>query len=49
MYHEKNIRIRHNYHYEDVNHQCRAVSFLAEHLICCYIVAEIKPFCITSL
>ena len=45
-YLEKAMR---DFRYDDVNYQCRAVAFLAERLISCYIVTEMKPFCITGL
>lgn len=38
-----------DFRYDDVNYQCRAVAFLAERLISCYIVTEMKPFCINTL
>lgn len=38
-----------DFRYDDVNYQCRAVSFLAERLISCYFITEMKPFCVTSL
>lgn len=42
-------KARRDFRYDDVNYQCRAVAFLAERLISCYIVTEMKPFCITCL
>ena len=42
-------KAKRDFRYDDVNYQCRAVAFLAERLISCYIVTEMKPFCITSL
>lgn len=38
-----------DFRYDDVNYQCRAVAFLAERLISCYIVCNMKPFCINTL
>lgn len=45
-YMDKAIR---DFRYDDVNYQCRAVAFLAERLISCYIVTEMKPFSINTL
>ena len=42
-------KARRDFRYDDVNYQCRAIAFLAERLISCYIVTEMKPFCITCL
>ena len=42
-------KARRDFRYDDVNYQCRAVAFLAERLISCYIVTEMKPFCINYL
>lgn len=38
-----------DFRYDDVNYQCRAIAFLAERLISCYIVCNMKPFCINTL
>ena len=38
-----------DFRYDDVNYQCRAVAFLAERLISCYIVCNMKPFCVNTL
>lgn len=38
-----------DFRYDDVSYQCRAVAFLAERLISCYIVCNMKPFCINTL
>ena len=45
-YMEKAMR---DFRYDDVNYQCRAIAFLAERLISCFIVTEMRPFCINSL
>lgn len=45
-YMEKAMR---DFRYDRINYQCRAISFLAERLISCYFVTEMKPFCITAL
>lgn len=42
-------KARRDFRYDDVNYQCRAVAFLAERLISCYIVTEMKPFCVSCL
>lgn len=42
-------KARRDFRYDDINYQCRAVAFLAERLISCYIVTEMKPFCISCL
>lgn len=42
-------KARRDFRYDDVSYQCRAVAFLAERLISCYIVTEMKPFCINYL
>ena len=42
-------KAKRDFRYDDVNYQCRAVAFLAERLISCYIVTEMKPFSINSL
>ena len=46
MYMEKAQR---DFRYDDVNYQCRAVAFLAERLISCYIVCNMIPFCVNTL
>lgn len=38
-----------DFRYEDVDYQCRAIAFLAERLISCYIVCEMKAFTIGIL
>ncbi len=38
-----------DFRYDDVNYQCRAVAFLAERLISCYLVCRMKPFCVQGL
>lgn len=38
-----------DFKYDNVNYQCRAVAFLAERLISCYLITEMKPFCITKI
>lgn len=42
-------KARRDFRYDNVDYQCRAVAFLAERLISCYIVTEMKPFCINIL
>ena len=42
-------KARRDFRYEDVNYQCRTVAFLAERLISCYIVTEMKPFSIITV
>ena len=42
-------KAKRDFRYDDANYQCRAVAFLAERLISCYIVTEMKPFCINYL
>lgn len=42
-------KARRDFRYDDVNYQCRAAGFLAERLISCYIVCNMKPFCIETL
>lgn len=39
----------HDFRYDNVMYQRRAISFLAERLISCYIVCNMKPFCINEL
>lgn len=36
-----------DFRYGDVNYQCRAIAFLSERLISCYIITEMTPFCIS--
>lgn len=38
-----------DFRYDKVDYQCRSVAFLSERLISCYLVTEMKPFCITCL
>ena len=38
-----------DFRYDNVMYQRRAISFLAERLISCYIVCNMKPFCINEL
>lgn len=45
-YMEKAIR---DFRHDNINYQCRAAAFLAERLISCYLVTEMKPFCINTL
>ena len=45
-YREKAIR---DFRYDDVHYQQRAISFLAERLISCYIICEMKPLCVNYL
>ena len=42
-------KAKRDFRYDNVDYQCRAVSFLSERLISCYIVNEMKPFCINTL
>ena len=42
-------KAKRDFRYDNVDYQCRAVGFLAERLISCYIVNEMKPFCINTL
>lgn len=42
-------KAKRDFRYDDYNYQCRAVAFLAERLISCFIVTEMKPFCIKTL
>ena len=42
-------KAKRDFRYDNVNYQCRAVAFLAERLISCYLVTEMKPFSITAL
>ena len=43
------VKAKADFRYDDVNYQCRAVAFLAERLISCYIVTEMRPFCINTI
>jgi hypothetical protein len=38
-----------DFRFDNPDYQCRAVAFLSERLISCYLVTEMKPFCLTSL
>lgn len=38
-----------DFKFDDVKYQCRAMSFLAERLISCYIINHLHPLCIESL
>ncbi len=42
-------KAKRDFRYDNVDYQCRAVAFLAERLISCYIVNEMTPFCIKTL
>lgn len=42
-------KARRDFRYGDVDYQCRAVAFLAERLVSCYIVCNMKPFCFKTL
>ncbi|NPD93101.1 DUF4422 domain-containing protein [Xylanibacter muris] len=42
-------KAKRDFRYDNVDYQCRAVAFLAERLISCYIVNEMNPFCISTL
>lgn len=42
-------KAKRDFRYDNVDYQCRAISFLAERLISCYFVTEMKPFCISSI
>ena len=42
-------KAKQDFRYDDINYQCRTISFLAERLISCYILLKMKPFCIHSL
>lgn len=42
-------KARRDFRYDNIDYQCRSVSFLAERLISCYLITETKPFQITSL
>ncbi len=46
LYEEK---ARRDFRYDDTLYQRRAVSFLAERLISCFIASEMRPFCISGL
>lgn len=45
-YEEKAIR---DFRYDNIQYQRRAISFLAERLISCYLVCEMKPLCLNEL
>lgn len=38
-----------DFRYDNVDYQCRAVAFLAERLVSCYIVTEMHPLCVSDL
>ena len=38
-----------DFRYDNVEYQCRAMSFLAERLISCYIVSNMKAVCVKAL
>lgn len=38
-----------DFRYDNIMYQCRAISFLAERLISCYIICELKPYCINTI
>ena len=38
-----------DFRFDNPDYECRAVAFLSERLISCYLVTEMKPFCLTSL
>lgn len=42
-------KARRDFRHDDQNYQCRAVAFLAERLISCYLAVEMKPFCVTCM
>ena len=42
-------KIKRDFRYDNVDYQRRAISFLAERLISCFIVCEMKPFCVSTL
>ena len=42
-------KAKRDFRYDNVDYQCRAISFLAERLISCYFVTEMTPFCISSI
>lgn len=42
-------KAEHDFRYDNVNYQRRAISFLAERLISCYIVCELEPLCLSGL
>ena len=42
-------KAKRDFKFDNVDYQCRAVAFLAERLISCYIINEMKPFCVTYL
>ena len=42
-------KTKQDFRFDNINYQCRTVSFLAERLISCYILLKMKPFCIQSI
>lgn len=42
-------KAKNDFRYDDVSYQQRAVSFLAERIISCYIVCRLKPYCVETL
>lgn len=42
-------KAKQDFRYDNIDYQCRAIAFLAERLISCYIVTEMKPFCVKTL
>lgn len=45
-YAEKAVR---DFRYDNVMYQQRAIAFLAERLISCFLVCEMKVFCVNEL
>lgn len=42
-------KARKDFRHDSIDYQCRAIGFLAERLISCYIVTEMQPFCVNTL
>ena len=42
-------KARKDFRYDDVDYQCRAMSFLAERLISCWLFNEMKVLCLTEI
>lgn len=38
-----------DFRHDNTDYQCRAIAFLAERLISCYILLHLKPFCIQTI
>ena len=42
-------KAKRDFRFDNVDYQCRAIAFLAERLISCYLVTEMDPYCVTHI